>query len=164
MLMTMLVAAVGVSRTLSLRLLGGWAVALGFRREVFASHDVSKTRGTTLPPSRRCRMNGTLLDELLLVTGFAPLLRTNLPSGAGGCVAPITQEAWLALYDLAEEKGEHVRLDWEGEDPPSNMHGGRAAGATLALKLNWATMFSHRFSEGKHTNLLELESLISLLR
>ena len=22
---------------------------------------------------------------------------------------------WLALYDLAEEKGEHVRLDWKVE-------------------------------------------------
>ena len=117
-------------------------------------------------------MNGALLDELLLVTGLAPLLPTTLrakhretlyatdasPSGAGGCVAPITQEAWLALYDLAEEKGEHVRLDWK-EEPPSNVHDRRAAAAPLAL---WATMFSHRFSEAIRINLLEPESLISL--
>ena len=106
-------------------------------------------------------MNGALLDELLLVTGLAPLLQTNLrakpcekvyatnasPSGAGGCVAPITQEAWLALYDLAEERGEHVRLDWKGEEQASNMHDGRAAAAPLALKLTWATMFLYRCVE-----------------
>ena len=64
-----------------------------------------------------------------LVTGLSPLLETNLraepseklyatdasPDGAGGCAASITQEDWLALYDLAEKKGEHVRLDWKGE-------------------------------------------------
>ena len=86
------------------------------------------------------------------------------PSGAGGCAAAVTQEDWLALCDLAEEKGEHVRLDWEGEEPPRNMHDGRAVAAPLALKLNWVTMFSYRFFKGKHINPLELESLISLLR
>ena len=77
------------------------------------------------------------------------------PSGAGG---------WLALYELAEEKGEHVRLDWKGEEPPSSMHEARAAAAPLALELNWTTLFSYRFFAGKHINLLELESLISLPR
>ena len=160
------------------RLLGGWAFALAFRREVFASLDVACTTATSLPPSRRCRLNGALLDELLLVTGLAPLLETNLraepgeklhatdasPSGAGGCSASISREDWLAFYDLAEEKGEHVRLDWKGEEPPSNMHGVRAAAGPRALKLKWTTLFSYRFLAGKHTNLLELESLISLLR
>ena len=73
-------------------------------------------------------MNGALLDELLLVTRLAPLLQTDLiaepceklcatdasPYGAGGCAASITQEDWLALYGLAEDKGEHFRLDWKG--------------------------------------------------
>ena len=90
------------------------------------------------------------MDELLLITGLAPLLETNLrvepceklyttdasPGGAGGCAASITQDDWFALCDLAEEDGEHARLDWKGD----------------------------RFSKGKHINLLELERLISLLR
>ena len=59
------------------------------------------------------------------------------PSGAGGCSASITREDWLGLYDLAEEKGKHVRLDWKVEEPPSNMHDARAAAAPLALKLKW---------------------------
>ena len=42
------------------------------------------------------------------------------------------------------------------------MHHVRAAAAPLALKLKWTTLFSYRFFAGKHINLLELESLISL--
>ena len=64
-----------------------------------------------------------------------------------------------------EEKGEHVRLDWKGEEPPSNMNDGRAAAAPLALEVDWDSLFSHLFFfKGKHINHLELESLISLLR
>ena len=36
------------------------------------------------------------------------------PSDAG------TQEARVALCALTEETGERVRLDWKGEEPPSN--------------------------------------------
>ena len=46
-----------------------------------------------------------------------------------------------ALYDLAEEKGEHVRLDWKGEEPQSNMHDVRAAAAPLAPRSKWTTLF-----------------------
>ena len=52
----------------------------------------------------------------------------------------------------------------KGEEPPSNMHDTRAAAAPLALKLTWTTLFSCHFLGGKHINLLELESLISLLK
>ena len=76
----------------------------------------------------------------------------------------VTWQVWRVLYDLAEEEGEHVRLNRKREEPPSNMHDGRAAAAPLVLGLNCATMFSYRFFEGKHLHLLELESLISLLR
>ena len=98
MLITMLVAAVGVHRTLRRRVPGGWVFAIAFRREAFGSPDVSYTAAATLPPSRRCRVNGALHDELLLVTGLAPVFQTNLraepcealcasdasPSGTGG--------------------------------------------------------------------------------
>ena len=160
-------------------LLGSAATVSSLRRsssrsteEVFASLDVSCTAATSLPPSRRCRLNGALPDELLLVTGLASLLETNLraepcetlhatvasPIGAGGCFASITREDWLALYE--KERGEHVRLDWS--DEPPSMRDGRAAAAP-GLQLNWATLFSYRFNAGKHINLLEL-GLISLRR
>ena len=108
MLVTVLISAMGVNRTLLRRLPGGWAFVLAFRREMFASLDVATTAPTLLPPSRRCRVNGALLDELPLVTGLAPLLQTKLraepcetlyatdasPSGAGGCSASITSTTW----------------------------------------------------------------------
>ena len=149
------------------------AFAFAFRREVFASLDVSYTAATSLPPSRRCRLNGALFDERLLVTWLAPLLETNLraepcetlnaadgsPSGAGGCSASITPKTtW------PRKKGGMFVLIWKREEPPSNMHDVRAVAAPLALKLKWTTLFSHRFLAGKHINLLELESLICLLR
>ena len=150
MLITMLVAATGAHRTLLQRLIGGWAFALAFRREALACLDVAHSAAASLAPSRRCRVRGALIDELLLVTGPAPLLKTNLspeprenlhaadasPDGAGGCSASTTQDVFLLLYDLAEEKEEHVRLDGKGEEAPSNMHDGRAAAALIAMKLN----------------------------
>ena len=80
------------------------------------------------------------------------------PSDAGGFFASITREDWLSWYDLAEEKLKHVRLDWKGEEPPSDMHDVRAAAEPLALKLKWTTLFSYRFLAGQHIKLLELES------
>ena len=56
------------------------------------------------------------------------------------------------MYDLAEEKGKHVHFDWQGEEPPSNMHDVRAAAAPFALRLKWTTLFSFRFFAGKHIN------------
>ena len=99
------------------------------------------------------------------MTGFGPLLEINLraercetlyatdasPGGAVGFFASVIREDWLALYDSAEEKGEHVRLDWKGEEPSNNMHDVRSAAAPLALRFNWTTMFSHRFSMASTT-------------
>ena len=112
MLISMLVAAMGVNRMLLQRLLGGWALALAFRREVFASLDVSYTAATALPPCRRCRVNGHFIDELVLVTGLAPL-ETNLR--AEPC------EKLFATGASPRRVGRGAACD------------GRAAGAPLAL-------------------------------
>ena len=85
---------------------GGWAFAFAFRREVLASLDVAYTAATTLPPRRRglCCMSFYLSHGLLLCckrTFERNTLRMHLRV-AGGCVAPITQEAQLALYDLCK--------------------------------------------------------------
>ena len=179
MLVTMVISAVGVHRTLSRRLQGGWAFALSFRREVSGSLDVSYTPATTLPPSRRCRLIGTLLDELLLITKLAPLLETNSraepceklyaadasSSGAGGCFASIAREDWLALCEFAEEEQVSTfALIGQAKNPRAAcaMHGQPLH--HLLLKLNWTTLFSVQFFAGKHINLLELESVISLFR
>ena len=53
-----------------------------------------------------------------------------------------------------------MRLDWKGDEPPCTCS--RAHSACFEVEVG--TLFSYRFFAGKHTNLLELESLISLLR
>ena len=118
MLITMLVAATGVSRTLLQRLFGACTVIIAFLREAFVCLDVAHAAAATLAPSRRCQVKGALFGELLLVTGLAPLLETKLraepgeklyatdasPEGAGECAASITQEDWFTLYDLPEKR------------------------------------------------------------
>ena len=82
MFITVLVAAIGVNRTLLQRLLGGCGHSPSlFDENIVASLDVAHTAATSLPPSRRCRLNGALLGELLLVTGLAPSLETKLEGG-----------------------------------------------------------------------------------
>ena len=79
----------------------------------------SNSAAASLAPRSQCRVNGALLDQLHLITGLALFVGMNpraepceklyatdaSPDGAGGCAASITQDGWLALYDLAAEKG-----------------------------------------------------------
>ena len=78
------------------------------------------------------------------------------PSGAG------THEPKLVLYALTEDKGERVRLDWKGQEPPSNMHDGCPATALLGLGLEWAeldllheTLSASTHPAGKHVGTLQ---------
>ena len=73
MLVKMLISVMGVNRTPLQRFLGGWRSP-----SLFDEKYVSCTAATSLHPSSQCRLNQALLDELLLVTGLAPLLETNL--------------------------------------------------------------------------------------
>ena len=139
---------------------------------------MSYTAATTLPPSGRCWVNGAYLDGLVIVTGLAPYVANELASGTlrkSSMRTPMRRRWRLRcahhIRGLARpvrfgprETGSHERLDWKGEEPLSNMHDGRATTAPLALKIYWTTMFSDRPFNGKLINLLEPESLISLLR
>ena len=168
----MLVASTVVNRTLLQRLLGGcaFALALPYQREVFACLDVAYTAAATLAPSRRCRVNGahrtrsTVGDQLEGRT-LREARRYRRISEWRWRMRRVHHARRLARpVRLGRRKGEHVRFDWKGEEPPSNMHDVRAAAAPLALMLKWTTLFSHRFFAGKHVHLLELASLIGLLR
>ena len=57
------------------------------------------------------------------------------------------------MYDLAEEKVEHVWLDRRGAELPSSVRDARAAAALLAMKLSWTALCSYRFVTSKHINL-----------
>ena len=165
---TMLLAAVGAHRTLLQPLLGvGIRPRFPIRRireprrvlhcsHHFASQQTMSVKGAVLDEfvqgsllcwKRTCERNH-VKDSTL---------RIHFRAALAAASRQLHREAWLALYELAEEKGEHVRLDWRGVEPPCSVHDGRAAGALLALQLTWATVFSYVFFQGKHINLMELE-------
>ena len=131
-----------------------------------------------LPTRRPIPAHGALLDDLLLVAGIAPLLQADLraaphhslyatdasPSGAGACVAQVTPELWRVLYRIAEERGEHVRLDWGSTPPPPEFVSTHSSAAALITPAAWTVLFSYRFQRPNHINVLELVALVSLLR
>ena len=83
---------------------------------------------------------GALLDELVLVSVLAPLYSAAFDasgSRAGGCRAPVSEDQWRSLYDLSEERGEFVRLDWEPQPPHPVFSDTRAVAAWNALSLPW---------------------------
>ena len=97
--------------------------ANAFRREVFASLDVSYIAAATLPPSRRCRVNGALLDELLFVTG---LVYSRVVLGAISKGRASLRKfnflfrklgSWCHAYDIALESGMGTHLGESGGCP-----------------------------------------------
>ena len=112
-----------------------------------------------------------------IVMGLAPWLQTNLrpepceklyaadasPSGAGGCVAPITQRP-CSPSALSEEKGEHVRLDLERRRTAEQRARWTCSRCTTCDEVQVDDCFRTDFFKNEHINLLELESFISLLR
>ena len=70
---------------------------------------------------RRCRLSRALLDELLLVTGLAPALETNLreepcekkKKGSGGCFASISRDFWIRAWSWVpyrKDGGAHEKI------------------------------------------------------
>ena len=70
---------------------------------------------------------------------------------AGGSVS---EDQWRSLYDLSEERREHVRLDWGSQPPDPVFSDTRAAAAWSALSPPWEPIFSFAFKAHKHINLL----------
>ena len=131
-----------------------------------------------LPTRRHIPAHGALLDDLLVVAGIAPLLQADLrtqprydlfatdasPSGAGACIAKVTPDLWHSLYRIAEERGEHVRLDWGPAPPPPSFVSTHSSAAALVTPAAWTELFAYRFRANDHINVLELVALVSLLR
>ena len=115
--------SVGVSRSWE----GGHSPA--FRLKVFATHEGPFYAPATLPPIRRCQASGEPACQASACQKDCTE-RNRAPSrDSDRYLTPVTQEAWLALYALAKEKGENARPAWKNDEPPSNIHDGRATAA-----------------------------------
>ena len=72
--------------------------------------------------------------------------------------------ARVALYDLAEGKGELVRLTTLGEAGVTSMEAGElcelSLAAALAVPWWWRSVVSMTFKFGGHINILEMHMLI----
>ena len=178
MLATVMGAARGLSGHALQRLLGFWLYALSFRREALSVLDVAFVAAERFP-TRRCAVEGALLEELLVTAFLAPLLDADLraqphlqlittdasPSGVGACSTPVSLELWTRGYDFSDGKGCSVRLDWDTNSMPTPELGdSRAAVPGLVVDVPWVESFSYRVRYPLHINLLELEALISLIR
>ena len=140
-LTTCLGACLGVNRAQLKSLLGAWVCTLSFRRECPSFLDVSFVGAQSLPSRKPCKPSGALLDELVLVSVLAPPFSANLrapplselfafdasDARAGGFRAPVCEDQWRSLYDLSEERREHVRLEWSSQplDPVFSDYAGR---------------------------------------
>ena len=147
-----------------------WNFSLSFRREALCYLEVAFLAARTLPTRRLVPPTGVLLDDLLLVCGTAPLLQADLrasprlelfatdvsSSGAGSCVACVTDDLWRAFHNLAEEQGERVRLCWGSSPPPLELTPSRCACAALISPADWSVLFDYQFCAPDHINVIEL--------
>ena len=89
--------------------------------------------------------------------------------GGGICSARAPLKVQLALYDLAEGGGEHVRMSAEAEAARARLMtpvelGRLSAAAALSVPLQWASLVAIRFKEGAHINVLELLMVWMMLK
>ena len=156
-------ACLGVNRAKLKRLLGA-----SFRRECLSFLDVSFVGAESLPSRKPCKLSSTLLNELVLLSVLAPLCSAVLrspplnelfafdasDSRAGGCRAPVSEDQWRSLYDLSEERREHVRLDWGSclsRGSPSTRLRLRLTSTSTYSKLRaLSSLLRHLASEGQH--------------
>lgn len=131
-----------------------------------------------LPPRRQVSLDGPIVSELLGLAVLGPLLCTNLrappflgavatdasPSGGGVCFAPMQKREWWQCYDLCEESGEHVRLDWSHAPDATKIADIRSAIRGLCASLAWTTVASWKLRFAHHINVLEAEAFLTGLR
>ena len=164
MLTTMMIGVVGVHWTLLQRFLGRVGVRLGFFlastfRLLRRGRDVVSKQ--TMPSERRsarrasaCHRACSFVGDKLASGTLRTTLRCRRVSEWRWRLCGARHTGRLARHVRFVLGGEHVRFDWKGEEPPSNMHDGHAAAAPFALKLDWDTMFrTVFFFTGKHFNL-----------
>ena len=159
-------------------LIGSFGYVLAFRRECLALLDVLYVFSRKVAPRIRRAVGGAAGDELFAMSLLMPVVEADLrleistlvgatdaSSLAGGaCFAHVEAEVADKLYEMAEDRGAHVRLDWGPEEPPIRLRDERGAAAEVAGDLSWEVCLEFDFRHPSHINLLELHVVVAYVR
>ena len=131
-----------------------------------------------MPPQARRRLSESAREELLALACLDPYLEADLRAplfskvGAtdaslergGACEAEVKVEERLRLYDIAEGKGEHVRLGNTMSLPDLPEATRLAEGVLITVPQQWKTTFSFKFKQPSHIILLELTTPVTYIK
>ena len=79
-------------------------------------------------------------------------------------MAPVSNNLWRTLYNLAKEQGKHVRRNWGSTPSSLELTPPRCADAALVTPAAWSVLFGYRFRASDHINVPELTAPTSLVR
>ncbi|CAE8629979.1 unnamed protein product [Polarella glacialis] len=83
------------------------------------------------------------------------------PTAAGATQTTVAPELAQVLFACAEQRGEHVRLDWSGLELPSERQSAHAAEIDQLIDaLPWHITASYSFKETYHIDLQEAKALV----
>ncbi|CAE8689793.1 unnamed protein product [Polarella glacialis] len=122
-----------VCKKIMQQLLGIFASLLIYRREFFSAFHSIYAFCDALPEVGWSRLSGPIGDELRAVCMLLPFMESDLrrpvgdvlwatdatPTVGGATEVTVDSELCQLLYAYAEQRGEHVRLDWTGNELPS---------------------------------------------
>lgn len=133
MLATVSALVYGISAMEIGRLVGVWAFALGFSRELFTCLGVVYDYLLSMPPKRRVRITGAVANELGALVALAPSVHGRFRAqplesslgglsiyctdaagdgGLGACETSADESTWGRLHTLCEGRGCYTSLDW----------------------------------------------------
>ena len=155
------------------KLLGLYVHPFMHRRELMSLFHHTYLYLEKLPESGIVKLPAYVGDELLTAMMVLPLAECNIrlpvsvqisatdaSSGMGGRASTLTTKALSkTLYRFCENRGEHVRMDWDshGLEPPTSMQPAPVALVDCLQSHCWVASQSIKFGKKDHINLLELE-------
>ena len=158
--------------------LGCWSAVLQYRRPAYSVLQDPYTFSASVGPRKKAPLPGPVVTEMVMLTLLGPALQTCVRSsirsqvcctdasltGAGACEAVLGAPLRVALFDLAEGKGEYVRLDQKITMASTSERIALAKSALILVPQKWRTVTKFRFRSPAHINILELAVAVSYIR
>ena len=158
--------------------IGHWSNSLQTRRLAYSILQSFYPLLADLGLRKIKRVTGDPMDELLVLCCLRALLHADLSlpiypivaatdaseEAAGICTATAVPTTLIQLYDIAEFKGEHLRLDGGTIEFTAAENLRLAHSALLSMPLSWKTCLRHVFRFANHINVLEAQAVLLWLK